>query len=307
MKPHFSALFALLCLSAVFLTNCNPKDADTRPALETVARAGSDPVVAQVNGTQIFASDVTLNAQEQGLVEEGMAYSRDAEDYPRIVEELIDQRLLALDAESQGLNAEREARMRLAAARERILGNLRVERHLRDTVNDASLRRMYEEQAKLAARGDEVRARHILIDEKAKADDLLKQLNDGADFAALARENSIDEGSAARGGDLGYFTQDMLDTQFTRPVFNAAKGTLIGPIKSEFGWHIAEVLDRRPAAQPSFETLKPKISNFMAFDAIQDLLSDLRGNAEVIVLDDVTPATETASPETPATAERKEE
>jgi len=75
---------------------------------------------------------------------------------------------------------------------------------------------MYEEQSRLAARGDELRARHILVEEKSKADELLKQLEDGGDFAALAREHSIDEGSAERGGDLGYFTQDMLDDKFSR-------------------------------------------------------------------------------------------
>lgn len=307
MKPHFSALFTVLCASGIFLTNCSPKGSETRPALETVTRAGGDPVVARVNGTQIFASDVNLAAQEQGLVDEGLSFPNNDPQYRRVLDELIDQRLLALDAEIQGLNAERDAKIRLAAARERILGNMRVERHLRDAVNEASIRRMYEEQAKLAARGDEVRARHILVEEKAKADDFLKQLKDGAEFAALAREHSLDAGSAERGGDLGYFTQDMLNADFTRPVFNAAKGTFIGPLKSEFGWHIAEVLDRRPAAQPSFEALRPKIANFMTFDAIQDLLTDLRGNAEVVIPEEITAETEPNPAQPPAAAEPTEE
>ena len=139
-----------------------------------------------------------------------------------------------------------------------------------------------------------------MVEEKAKADALLKKLENGEDFAALAIANSIDEGSAERGGDLGYFTQDTLNAQFTRPVFNAGKGERVGPIKSEYGWHIAEVLDRRPAAQPSFEDLKPKIANFMTFDAIQDLLKDLRGSAEVEILTETREGqAETANPETP--------
>lgn len=309
MKPHFSALCHLLslglCLSGFFLAGCTSQGSDTRPALETVARAGSDPVVARVNGTQIFASDVNLSAQEQGFVDEGISLPKRDDRYRGVLDELIDQRLLALDAENQGLNAERDAKIRLAAARERILGNMRVERHLRETVNEAAIRRMYEEQAKLAARGDEIRARHILVDEKAKADNLLKQLKNGADFAALARVHSLDEGSAERGGDLGYFTQDMLNIDFTRPIFNAGKGTRIGPLKSEFGWHIAEVLDRRPAAQPSFEDLKPKIVNFMTFDAIQDLLTDLRGDAEVVIPEPND--TETNPAEPAATEDPKED
>jgi len=287
-------------LSAIMTVSCSPSDSETRPALESVARAGGDEVVARVNGSNLYASDVDLAAQEQGLVDEGLSLAKNDSRYRGVLEELIDQRLLALDAESQGLNANREAKIRLAAARERILGNMRVERHLRETVNETTIRRMYEEQSKLAARGDEVRARHILVEEKAKAEDLLKKLEAEEDFGALAIEHSIDEGSAERGGDLGYFTQDMLNGRFTRPVFNAGKGERIGPIKSEFGWHIAEVLDRRPAPQPSFESLRPKIANFMTFDAIQTLLKDLRDRADVEVLAETAPTPDTegeANPE----------
>lgn len=299
---HLISVFFTLSL----LCGCAPGNTETRPALEAVARAGGDTVVARINGTQIFASDVDLSAQEQGFVEDGISLPTSDPRYRGVLNELIDQRLLALDAEDQGLNGDREAKIRLAAARERILGNIRVERHLKDSVNEEAIRRMYDEQSKLAARGDEVRARHILVEEKAKADDLIKQLQKGADFSALAKTHSIDEGSAKKGGDLGYFTQDMLNGRFTRPVFNAGKGERIGPIKSEFGWHIAEIMDRRPAAQPSFESLKPKIVNFMTFDAIQDLLKDLQSNAEIVVIEDLTPTPETESTEPLVTDENQE-
>jgi peptidyl-prolyl cis-trans isomerase C len=303
MKPDFLALFTVLCLSSVFLTSCSPTGSESRPALETVTRASDDPIVARVKATQIFASDVNLSAQEQGLIDEGASLPKNDAQYRQVLDELIDQRLLALDAESRGLNANRDAKIRLAAARERILGNMRVETHLRETVNDASIRRMYEEQAKLAARGDEIRARHILVEDKTKADALLKQLNDGADFAALARKHSLDQGSAERGGELGYFTQDMLNADFARPVFNTAKGTLTAPLKSEFGWHIAEVLDRRPAVQPSFEELRPQIANFMTFDAIQELLTTLRVDADIVILSEITTDPETNPTETPVAEE----
>lgn len=275
-----------LLISVLALAACGPSETEmtAAPSLETVARASGDEVVAKVNGTQIFATDVNLFAQEQGLIDEGERLPPSDARYRGLLDELIDQRLLALDADAITLGQEREAKIRLAAARERILGNLRVERHLRDAVNETSIRRMYEEQSKLAARGDEVRARHILVEEKDQADKLLKQIKDGGDFAALARTHSIDTGSAEQGGNLGYFTQDMLNGRFTRPVFEAAKGDLIGPVKSEFGWHIAEVLDRRPAPQLTFEMLRPKIVNFMTFDAIQDLLTDLRNAGDVEVL-----------------------
>jgi len=247
-----------LLFTAILVTGCTPKEAENPPALEKVARTSSDIVVARVSGTEIYRSEVDLAAQEQNIVDEGINLPKTHEKYQTIIEELIDQRLLAMDAQRQGLNAERDAKIRLAAARERILGNMRVERHLRDTVNDASIQRMYEEQAKLAARGDEVRARHILVEEKSKADEILKKLDAGEDFGALAMTHSIDQGSSERGGELGYFTQDMLNDRFTRPVFNAGKGDRVGPIKSEFGWHIAEVLDRPPPLNPISKPCGPK-------------------------------------------------
>ena len=292
---------SLFLFSTAFLLSCAegsaPSVGSGANTLTPIERLSDDKVVATVNGTQIYESDVNVFAQEQGQIDEGESLPAFDPQFREFLEELIDQRLLALDADSIDLVSDQEAQIRLAAARERILGNLRVERHLRDTVNETSIRRMYDEQAKLAARGDEVRARHILVAEKAEADALLKKINEGADFAALALESSIDEGSAERGGDLGYFTQDMLNGRFTRPVFQAGKGETIGPVKSEFGWHIAEILDRRPAPQPTFETLRPKIVNFMTFDAIQELLLELRNSGDIDILVE---ETQIATPEAPS-------
>jgi len=288
-------------VSATLLIACADTHTSSQgsDALTSIERVSGDKVVATVNGTQIYESDVNVFAHEQGHIDEGVSLPGFDPRFRELLEELIDQRLLALDADKIDLASDQEAQIRLAAARERILGNLRVERHLQAVVNETSIRRMYEEQAKLAARGDEVRARHILVSEKAEADTLLNKITAGEDFAALAQESSIDEGSAGRGGDLGYFTQDMLNDRFTRPVFQAGKGEVIGPVKSEFGWHIAEILDRRPAPQPTFETLRPKIVNFMTFDAIQELLLDLRETGDIDILLEAAQA-ETPEPTTPS-------
>ncbi len=244
-------------------------------------RDENDPAVARVNGIEIYKSDILRFARANGQFENGEPIGVNDPAFAQLIEELIDQRLLALDAIEIDLDKDQEARLRLQAARERILGNLRVERHLQKTVTEDAIKRLYEEQAKLAARGDELRARHILVADKSTADELLASLETGEDFASLAKANSLDRGTASRGGDLGYFTRDMLDQAITTPMFQAAKGELVGPVKSDLGWHIAEVLDRRSVPQPTFETLKPRLENFMTFDAIQDLLSDLRDTNDV--------------------------
>jgi len=259
---------------------CTPTP-DATIGLDQAVHSKTDTVIATVNGSAIYKSDILIAAQAQSLIDEEDDFPRTDPRFQTVLDELIDQRLLALDAVTQKIDQDEDAKLRLAAARERILSNLRVEHYLRVTVSETAIRRMYEEQAKLAARGDEIRARHILTETKAEAEDILMALKDGTDFATLAKANSIDAGSADRGGDLGYFTSDMLSTDFTKPVFAASKGEIIGPVKSNFGWHIAKVLDRRPAPQPTFEEMRPKIANFMTFDAIQELVTNLRRDAEI--------------------------
>jgi peptidyl-prolyl cis-trans isomerase C len=250
---------------------------------EGVVRLG-DTEVAEVDGTKIYLSDVERTAASQGLIEEGSPLTPGQPVFQKVLDELIDQRLLALDALRQSLDQKDETRRRLAASRERILGNVLVENHLQNTVNETTIRRMYDEQASLRDRGDEVQARHILVKDEETARNIAKTLADGGDFAALAREISEDEGSRDKGGNLGYFTQDMLEDTFTKIAFSTKKGSLSAPFKTEFGWHILQVQDRRKAAQPSFEEMRAEIKNFMTYDEIQNILISLRSQGDVKLL-----------------------
>ena len=274
------ALIASLTLSA-----CQDRlvMSDNSAFGEGVVRLG-DTEVAEVDGTKIYLSDVERTAASQGLIDEGSPLTPGQPVFQKVLDELIDQRLLALDALRQSLDQEDETRRRLAASRERILGNVLVENHLQDTVNETTIRRMYDEQASLRDRGDEVQARHILVKDEETAKDIYKTLIDGGDFAALAREISEDEGSRDKGGNLGYFTQDMLEDTFTKIAFSTKKGSLSEPFKTEFGWHILQVQDRRKAAQPSFEEMRAEIKNFMTYDEIQNILISLRAQGDVKLL-----------------------
>lgn len=250
---------------------------------EGVVRLG-DTEVASVDGTKIYLSDVERTAAANGLIEEGSPLTPGQPVFQKVLDELIDQRLLALDALRQSLDQEDETRRRLSAARERILGNVLVENHLKNTVNETTIRRMYEEQAGLRDRGDEVQARHILLKDEATANEIAKKLADGGDFAALAREMSEDEGSRDKGGNLGYFTNDMLEAKFTQIAFATQKGEVSAPFESKYGWHILQVQNRRKAAQPTFEEMRSEILNFMTYDEIQNILKSLRAQGDVKLL-----------------------
>jgi peptidyl-prolyl cis-trans isomerase C len=243
-----------------------------------------DTEIAKVDGTFLYQSDIERLARERNLIESNEPFSQIDPNFEPLLEELIDQRLLSLGAVKRSLDQTSENKRRLANARERILGNILVEEHLKDSVNETTIRRMYDEQAALADRGDEVRARHILVSDEAAAKEVLKKLSDGEAFSDLAASLSLDEGSKGTGGDLGYFTQDMLDPDFTAVIFETEEGSRTDIFQSSFGWHIAEVIDRRPAQVQSFETLRPNIVQFMTYEAIQSLITDLRRDSEVEIL-----------------------
>ena len=272
-------------ISGLTLSSCQDRlvMSDNSPFGEGVVRLG-DTEVAEIDGTKIYLSDVERVAASQGLIEKGSPLTPGQPIFQKVLDELIDQRLLALDALRQSLDQEDETRRRLSAARERILGNVLVENHLKNTVNETTIRRMYEEQASLRDRGDEVQARHILLKDEETAKEIAKKLNEGGDFAALAREMSEDEGSRDKGGNLGYFTNDMLETKFTNVAFTTNKGDISEPFQTEYGWHILQVQNRRKALQPTFEEMRSEILNFMTYDEIQNILKSLRAQGDVKLL-----------------------
>ena len=286
---NFRTIFILLAIFSAFsgLSACQGSwlGGNSEKMGETINRLGDTPI-AKVNNTTIYLSDVESTAIAQGLIEKGVPLPPSDPKFKTILQELIDQRLLALDAMGQSLDQNKETRRRLATARERILGNVRMENHLKDMVNEDSIRRMYDEQTLLAKRGEERRARHIIVETEKDAKAIIAKLEDEADFETLAKESSLDKGSAKKGGDLGFFNRDMLDKDFTRPVFRAKIGDRLDPFETEFGWHIVEVLDRRTTQPPDFETLRPDIINFMTADAIQSLVKDLRAQGNVTLLQD---------------------
>ena len=278
-------LLTLAFIGGIALSGCQDRlvMSDNSPFGEGVVRLG-DTEVAEIDGTKIYLSDVERTAASQGLIEQGSPLTPGQPVFQKVLDELIDQRLLALDALRQSLDQEDETRRRLAAARERILGNLLVENHLRNTVNETTIRRMYDEQAGLRDRGEEVQARHILLKDEETAKQVAKKLADGEDFAALARELSEDEGSRDSGGNLGYFTNDMLEAKFTNVAFATQKGDISDPFETEYGWHVLQVQNRRKAPQPTFEEMRSEILNFMTYDEIQNILKSLRAQGDVKLL-----------------------
>lgn len=282
-KPDFLRFFTTLGFIAFFgLTACQERLVleDKTPFGEGGVRMG-DTVVAEIDGTKIYLSDVERTAAAQGLIEAGSPLVPGNPVFQSVLDEKIDQRLLALEALKQALDQDDEVRRRLNEARERILSNSVIEKHLADRVNEQTLRRMYDEQAVLADRGAERRVRQIVMPTEVEILDIIKRLEDGEIFAVIAATDSIDADTKADGGDMGFVSRDMLNPIIGRQVFSMEIGTISGPIQTAAGWHVVKVEDRRRPTQPQFEVMRDEILNFMTYDEMQKLVRTLRTNGEV--------------------------
>ncbi|MET0921995.1 MAG: peptidylprolyl isomerase, partial [Xanthobacteraceae bacterium] len=120
---------------------------------------------------------------------------------------------------------------------------------------------------------------------EAEAKTILADLKKGGNFETIAKEKSKDPGAAAQGGDLGYFTKDQMVPEFAEVAFNLQKGEVSDPVKTQFGWHIIKVEDKRSKSPPPFEQVKDQVETFVQRKAQADYVSKLREGAKVERLD----------------------
>jgi peptidyl-prolyl cis-trans isomerase C len=130
--------------------------------------------------------------------------------------------------------------------------------------------------------GDQVKARHILLDNEEKALQIIKNLQDGEEFSKLASEHSTGP-SAASGGDLGWFGEGQMVPEFSKAAFALNPGDIVTqPVKTQFGWHVIMVEDRKIAAPPSFEESKEQLASDMSQTLLKQMIEELRAKAKII-------------------------
>ena len=149
----------------------------------------------------------------------------------------------------------------------------------------------------------ELHARHILVEDEGTAKQVAERAKKGEDFLALSKEFSKDPGSAADGGDLGWFTKDKMVKEFSDAAFKLEPGQISDPVKSQFGWHIIKVEEKRTKPAPQFAEVQDQIGNYLSQRAQQTLLLSLREKAKIVQLDKpAAPSTGAAGGATPSPA-----
>ena len=267
-------LAAALAACALALWACSEKGvADKAPA-------PGDRAVAKVLGHTVWASDVKREAVAQGLIGEGEPLDASSDLFRKVLDEVVDQKLLAEEAIKRKLDRDPAAQRRLAAARERILGDMLVESVVTDAVSENAVRGLYQEQQKLAKTSEQIRARQIVSTTQEEAEAIKKLLAAGASFEALAMERSVDAATRFNGGDLGYFTTDVMPGAYEAALKTAKVGDIAGPFAVDGGWALVKVEDRKPEEPITLEAARPQIVRFLTYDQIRDLLEKLRSRAK---------------------------
>ncbi|MEO0450509.1 MAG: peptidylprolyl isomerase [Pseudomonadota bacterium] len=267
---------AALTLSLLGITSCGQS-----PQVQVSSSIIDSSTAARVNGEAIFMTEVELEAVAQGLIEPNSDFGPRHPDFHQVLEQLIDQRLLAQEALRRNLDQDPVAERRLASGRERLLGNILVESLVANEVTEDAIDRMYEEQVKLQQLDDEVRLRQIVVETQETADRIVTELNDGRDFAEAALEYSEDLRTRLEGGDLGWVSPNDLIDPIPAIIGNTESGAYSEAFQSVDGWIILKVDERRTTPPKTKQEMRPEIITFLTFTQISDILTELRSTATI--------------------------
>jgi peptidyl-prolyl cis-trans isomerase C len=252
-------------------------------AAQPAPSPASDKVVARVDGTPLTEGDLAIAAEDPALSIPGV---NEAQKHDLLVGYMIDLKLGAKAAEAAKVGERPEFAKRLAYFRDKLLLDEYLEAEVKKGVTPEAARKLYDQTAKTMKPEEEVRARHILVDNEDDAKKIYARVKGGEDFAKVAGEVSKDPGSKTDGGDLGFFTKERMVGPFAEAAFKMQPGQISEPVKSQFGFHVIKVEERRTKPAPSFEEMKEQIEAYLTRQAQQEIVLKLRQNAKIERLDE---------------------
>ena len=251
-------------------------------AAPAFAQSG-DPVIAKVDGVEVRESDLALAEEDLGSNIPQQLAGDARRDF--ILSYLTDIMLVAKAADGKKVADTPDFKTKLNFIRSKLLMETILQSEGKAAVTEQAMKKVYDDAVKQMGGDEEVRARHILVQTEDEAKKILADLKKGANFETVAKEKSKDPSAAAQGGDLGFFTKDQMVPEFADVAFKLQKGQLSDPVKSQFGWHIIKVEDKRTKAPPPFEQVKDQVETFVQRKAQAEYVTKLREAAKVERLD----------------------
>lgn len=264
--------FRLLPLTAAFLMGFAP----------IAAFSADDDVVATINGIQITEGELVIAQSE---LDSQFQKLPDDKKRAAALSALFEIKMMSAEAAAKGLDKDPAIVRKLKFLAERAMHSAFVESQLVASLSEEEIRARYDKEIAAQPPVNEVRASHILVKTEEEALAVVKRLDAGEDFAALAKEKSSD-GSAAEGGDLGYFGPGRMVPEFEKAAFALEVGAYTKiPVKSQFGFHIIKVVDKRIQQPPAYEQVKEQIRSVLLSEKYFALVKSLRAAAKVEVTD----------------------
>jgi peptidyl-prolyl cis-trans isomerase C len=244
-------------------------------ACATTAQAqDADTVLARVNGEEITLGHMILLHDR---LPEQLRASLGPDLFDQMLTQLIEQTAVA---QAAGDPTARERKF-LDNSRREFLTNSRLSVVAEAAVTDEALQSAYDERFSDAESRREYNAAHILVETREEAEDLLAQLADGGDFAALAREHSLDPGSGTEGGDLGWFGRGRMVAPFEEAVLSLEPGEISDPVETRFGFHIIRLNEGRVSEAPPLAEVRDELTREVQIEAVTARIAEVIAESEV--------------------------
>jgi peptidyl-prolyl cis-trans isomerase C len=217
-----------------------------------------------------------------------------------LLSQMIDSKALLIEAQKDGLDKDPAVQKQMQAASDRALVSALLSKEVRPQVTDEAVKAKFDKDNANAKGEPEVHARHILVPDEATAKKIIADLKKGGDFAALSKQYSKDPGAAQQGGDLGFFKKSDMVPEFANAAFALKDGEVSpNPVKTQFGYHVIQVIEHRTAPPPNFDDEKDQLRQQMIQGAIQQAVGKAKTGLKIETFNmDGSPvkATDTAEP-----------
>jgi peptidyl-prolyl cis-trans isomerase C len=240
--------------------------------------------VAKVNGKTLTDKDMvdslgTLNETQRKDV------MNDPNSRHQVVNSLIDQELLAQEAEKEKLDQDDDYKMAIANFKKQYLSNRVLQRNLSAKFTDSAAKHFYQDNQDRYSTS-QVHAMHILVGDETQAREILKMAKDPKnDFQALAEKYSKDPSAKNNRGDIGFFGRDRMVPEFTSAAFDAKEGEIVGPIKTSYGYHIIKVIEKKVGKVLEYSDVEARVKNDLQTELTATYLRKLRAQAKVSIDD----------------------
>jgi peptidyl-prolyl cis-trans isomerase C len=280
-------VIAAIALGMMFMSSRNGVAQNEGADAEIATKTGEgdapmiklgNPVVAVVYDKEINRSDVFNFISN---LPENVRQMPIQNLFPLALDQVVNNHVISEKAKNADLAEDKEVTELVDQAKEQIVRNVYLERQVDAAVTQKKLLASYEKLLKDISEIEETKARHILVEDEETAKAVIAELDGGADFVELAKEKSTGP-SAERGGDLGYFAKNQMVPEFADVAFSLDKGAYTkDPVKTQFGWHVIKVEDRRNRPEPKFEDVKPQLEAQLRQQILADLVQDWQKEAKI--------------------------